>query len=48
METEEPEVAAAAEHILVLLDDVQERLAAIRSAAERLVKQQESNDAAQP
>lgn len=42
----EPEALAA--HILVLLDNVQEQLAAIRKAAEQIVAQQEVSDAADP
>jgi len=35
------DVTSAATHILLALDEVQEKLAAIRKAAERLMKQQQ-------
>lgn len=38
----EVEVHAAAAHILVMLNDVQERLDAIRKTAEKLVTKQEA------
>lgn len=41
------EVSTAAAHILVMLDNVQEQLAAIRKAAEQIAAQQEVSDAAQ-
>lgn len=45
---QEIEVATAAAHILILLDNVQEQLATIRKTAERLVRQQEDEDAPKP
>lgn len=43
------DVGAAATHLLLALDELQEKMAAVRKAAERLMKQQEApGDAPHP